>query len=363
MAIYKTPREANYVGQNQSTRLTPAQSRRTKHKEQLGATGGPLLSQQFQPMSAVKRMAAVDSPTVASLIPAKQEQVAAGEGDTEDYPALIHTMRTGGPQSIPPVHVDTISGINQSYGGGRIPHLSALSNQNRLALGNGGHRTAIAHDLGWKVMPVTSYKEESGYGDPEYLRENYGSDESGSYRSSSSSQSASNAASSAASSSLNPGDRSFVPHHTDAGGRDPGARWHAHGRDAGHPPGEGLYSQLHGPAPRAAAAPLSANLSQQQFARTRMGGQPTWQRDIKAVVAEGKNEQPRLPGMDIAKYKPGPHGPEPAQFTGGNASEGPMATHFPGGGRIMTGDRGTTEQRVIRGQRSAPAAVRVAAAL
>lgn len=349
------PREANYVGQNQSTRLTPAQSRRTKHKEGLGATGGPLLSQQFQPMSAIKRMGSVDAGAHATvgedLIPMKQDEVAEGDGDTEDYPALINAMKTGGVKAIPPVHVDTTSAINSDYGS------RAYSPKSNMSLGNGGHRVAIAHDLGWKAMPVTSYKDESGYGDPEFGKESY--DDSGSYGnssygnstgSSSSSQSASNAASSA-DTGLHPGDRSFVPGFTDYGGRAPGNRWHAHGRDGGQPEGEGLYTQLHGPAPHAAAAPLSDNLSQMQFGRTMMG-QSTVHREAMANMNQRNQFQPRLPGMDIARFRARAGVQEPAEFTGGNASEGPMQTHFPGGGRIMTADRGTTEQRQIQAMRA-----------
>jgi hypothetical protein len=342
------PREANYVGQNQTTRLTPAQSRRTKHKEQLGKTGGPLLSQQFQPMSAIERMGSVDAGSDAmvgeDLIPEKQEQVEEGQGDTEDYPALIEAMKTGGVKSIPPVHVDTTSAINRSYGS------DAYSPKSNMSLGNGGHRTAIAHDLGWKVMPVTPYKDESGYGDEEFGKQSYGEGSSGWRDSSGSQQSASNAASSAGSSSaspsssLHPGDRSYIPGVT--GGRDPARRWHAHGRDGAIPPGEGLYSQIHGPAPHAAAAPLS-NLSPMQFGRTNLG-QPTWQRAIKSVVAERNNVQPVLPGMDHYGAQYGSH-----EWSGGNASEGPMETHFPGGGRIQTADRGSIEQHVIRARREA----------
>src|SRR5580698_3533084 len=161
------PREANYVGQNQSTRLTPAQSRRTKHKENLGATGGPLLSQQFTPMNTIKRAYAVDvAGTVGkALIPEKQKQIARGEGDTADYPLLVDTMKKQGVMSIPPVHFGTVDSMNNDYGPG-IPHFNSLhlvGKGNKPALGNGGHRTAIASDLGWKVMHSTPDKADSGY--------------------------------------------------------------------------------------------------------------------------------------------------------------------------------------------------------
>src|ERR1700722_18765923 len=114
------PREANYVGQNQSVKLTPAQSRRTKHKENLGATGGPLLSQQFQPMNAIKNAYAVDvaGKVGKDLIPVKQRQVAEGDGDTDDYPLLVDTMKKQGVSSIPPVHFGTADQMNAAYGPG-----------------------------------------------------------------------------------------------------------------------------------------------------------------------------------------------------------------------------------------------------
>lgn len=268
----KLPREANYVGQNQSVKLTPAQSRRTKHKEQLGATGGPLLSQQFEPMSQIKNAYSVDVPGKVgpSLIPYKQEQVATGQGDTRDYPALVSAMKTGGPMSIPPVHVGTVDSINHEYGGKGdpgmpgIPHLNSahlVGKGNALTLGNGGHRTAIAADLGWKVMRATQFKGQSGYGDAEFthMGDTSASDDDGSYTEQHPHDSGP--------AELQPGDRSYVPGQHDLDPRDnhkdPGARWHAQGPYGAKTAGKGLYSQLH-PAQPAAGAPLT-NLNQQQF--------------------------------------------------------------------------------------------------
>lgn len=299
----KLPREANYVGQNQNAQLTPAQSRRTKHKEQLGATGGPLLSQQFSPMSQIKRAYSVDQAgTVGkSLIPYKQKQVAMGEGDTEDYPALVSAMKTGGPTSIPPVHVGTVDSMNHDYGGKGDPGMPGISWLNSAhlvgkgkapALGNGGHRTAIASGLGWKVMPTTQSKDESGYSDKQFNKSS-GSSSSGSGSESSSTPSVSGG--------LHTGDRSFVPggHQSNVHGKDPGARWHAQGREGGRPPGEGLYSQLH-PAQPAAAAPLTNHLNSQQFAGT-VQGHELIHNQARAMAADRANPQPRLPGMNTAK--------------------------------------------------------------
>jgi hypothetical protein len=68
---------------------------------------------------------------------------------------LHQAMKRGDMNTIPPVHVDTRNQINKMYGGG------AGSNA-KLALGNGGHRVASAHDLGWKRMRITSHPGESG---------------------------------------------------------------------------------------------------------------------------------------------------------------------------------------------------------
>ena len=352
------PREANYVGQNQSTRLTPAQSRRTKHKENLGATGGPLLSQQFTPMNTIKRAYAVDvAGTVGKdLIPEKQRQVTAGEGDTADYPLLVDTMKKQGVMSIPPVHFGTVDSMNSDYGPG-IPHFNSLhlvGKGNAPALGNGGHRTAIASDLGWKVMHSTPDKAESGYketqwgaGDSEYGESGSSSgyhSGSESWRGSTNASYSSDHSSSASSGNTayspgtpQPGDRSFVPmqnsYGDQVGGADPGARWHADGRDGSKPPGEGLYSQLH-PPQAAAAAPLS-HLNQQQFSNSK---------------------QDLLPGMEIDRFKPPSYprsnqrnafsGPVPDSYTGGNASFAGGRQH--GGGPLPSLSQALAQAQAAR---------------
>jgi hypothetical protein len=298
----KLPREANYVGQNQNARLTPAQSRRTKHKEGLGATGGPLLSQQFAPMSQIKRAYSVDAAgTVGkSLIPYKQKQVARGEGDTQDYPALASAMKTGGPTAIPPVHLGTVDSMNAEYGHKGEPGMPGISwfNSAHLvgkgkapALGNGGHRTAIADKLGWKAMPVTPYKDESGYANKQFNKPT--TSEAGSGSSSESTPSVSGG--------LHTGDRSYVRggDQSNIHGKDAGARWHAQGRLGGKTPGEGLYSQLH-PAQPAAAAPLTNHLNSQQFAGTAQG-HDLIHNQARAMANDRANPQPRLPGMNTAK--------------------------------------------------------------
>ena len=300
----KLPREANYVGQNQNAQLTPAQSRRTKHKEQLGATGGPLLSQQFAPMSQIKRAYSVDqSGTVGkSLIPLKEKQVARGEGDTKDYPALVSAMKTGGPASIPPVHIGTVDSLNHEYGGKGDPGMPGISWLNSAhlvgkgkapALGNGGHRTAIAAGLGWKAMPVTPYKDESGYSNTEFNKPSTSEESSGSTSASYTAQSVSGG--------LHTGDRSYVPggHQSNVHGKDAGARWHADGALGGKTPGKGLYSQLH-PAQPAAGAPLTNHLNNQQFAGT-LQGHDLIHNQARAMANDRANPQPRLPGMNTQR--------------------------------------------------------------
>jgi hypothetical protein len=357
------PREANYVGQNQSTRLTPAQSRRTKHKENLGATGGPLLSQQFTPMNTIKRAYAVDvAGTVGKdLIPEKQRQVEAGEGDTADYPLLVDTMKKQGVNSIPPVHFGTVDSMNHDYGPG-IGHFNSLhlvGKGNAPALGNGGHRTAIASDLGWKVMRSTPDKSESGYketkygaGDSEYGESGYSSgssdhssewrDSSGSGNNTNASYSMQNAAAAAGSEmghstasrvvhayspgTPQPGDRSFVPmqdsYGNQVGGADPGARWHADGKDGSKPAGQGLYSRIHPLMNQPAAnAPLTNHLNSQQFAGT-VAGLGTETREQHNNMAIYKNNEDVLPGMHMGNPDAVQRfGVAPA-YTGGNAEHG-----------------------------------------
>jgi hypothetical protein len=270
-------------------------------------------------MNTIKRAYAVDvAGTVGKdLIPEKQRQVAAGEGDTADYPLLVDTMKKQGVMSIPPVHFGTVDSMNQDYGPG-IGHFNSLhlvGKGDAPTLGNGGHRAAIASDLGWKVMRSTPDKAESGYketkygaGDSEYGESSginsYHTDDSsywnrGSHSSSGSSGSSTHTAYKPEPDPTGPqpGDRSYVPmqdtYGNEVGGADPGARWHAWGRDAGKPPGEGLYSQLHPPQP-AAGAPLTLN--QQQFSASK---------------------QDVLPGMNHYGSQYGEH-----EWSAGNAEHG-----------------------------------------
>ncbi len=309
----KLPREANYVGQRQSVQLTGKQRRRVIHKEKVGSEGIPahLSSSQFEPMNAIKRAYAIDTAgTVGkNLIPLKRQQVAEGKGDTEDYDLLRDTMRSKGVKAIPPVHVGTVDQLNRDYGGKDEPGMPGISHLNSLhmvgkgdalALGNGGHRTAIAADLGWKVMPVTHDKMNSGYGNEEFMKDPDEPEWSAEHVPSSDGNHDIVQHDPSGGMRYQPGARSYVPGNT--GEADPGARWHAHGRDAGYPPGEGLYSRLHPlmNAP-AAGAPLSANLNQQQFSASRQDVLPGMRRtlprmekpSLSQALAQAMNGQKR----------------------------------------------------------------------
>ena len=118
-------------------------------------TGSYLSPDQFMSMRRVKNLAALDSGTggpVRDLIPDKQHEVEYGIGDTADYPALTDQMRADGPKGteVPPILVNRGSSTSYPAEG---------------TLGNGGHRVAIAHDLGWKAMRYTRDPDESGWGD------------------------------------------------------------------------------------------------------------------------------------------------------------------------------------------------------
>ena len=69
------------------------------------------------------------------------------------YAPLVQAMRAGGPDAIPPLHV--AKDASAHYGGNNIF-------PGRTQLGNGGHRLAIAHQLGWTHMRVTPNIYESG---------------------------------------------------------------------------------------------------------------------------------------------------------------------------------------------------------
>jgi hypothetical protein len=76
------------------------------------------------------------------------------ENSEEYYGNLREHMRAVGPEGVAPIHVQP-RGKPGAYGGG-FP----LEHAN---LGNGGHRVAIAMELGWTHMRTTSDKGASGY--------------------------------------------------------------------------------------------------------------------------------------------------------------------------------------------------------
>jgi hypothetical protein len=94
------------------------------------------------------------------------------ENQPEYYGALKEHMREVGPEGVAPIHVQPKGGRN-AYGGGTDEHAN---------LGNGGHRVAIAMELGWTHMRTTSAKQSSGYDEEsEYGKDNDGYDESDNY--------------------------------------------------------------------------------------------------------------------------------------------------------------------------------------
>ena len=77
------------------------------------------------------------------------------ENSEEYYGNLKEHMREVGPEGVAPIHVEP-RGKSSAYGAGVGPLEHAR-------LGNGGHRVAIAMELGWTHMRTTSAKQSSGY--------------------------------------------------------------------------------------------------------------------------------------------------------------------------------------------------------
>lgn len=216
---------------------------------------------------------------------------------------------------------------------------------------------AIAKDLGWKAMRYTSDKEESGYGDDRFpLNEGGENWDESSYHNSGEHSSGVNGWGGGSTSAA----RSHIPQGGRLGYGYEGMKWH----NANHP--QGLYTQLHGPA--------ETHLNEQQFALTRGGVRNTDYRGAKAQMNKQANRQPTLPGMPP---KTGDWAPDsnavpssvnrimghlrgagiqtgdgmetmrgkimkqgnPVGGTSAALGTGQSDTHWPGGGRILTGDR------------------------
>ena len=81
----------------------------------------------------------------------------------ETHGAGLHahmSRQRGNWNSIPPVHVDNGVNIDDQYGEPRSQPGSIRNAQ--FALGNGGHRVAVANDLGWKRIGISSDISQTG---------------------------------------------------------------------------------------------------------------------------------------------------------------------------------------------------------
>jgi hypothetical protein len=213
--------------------------------------------------------------------------------------------------SVPPILIRDQFGTSSA---GDTPQ----RNPGAYQLGNGGHRVAIAHELGWKAMRTTDSKVQSGYGDTRFNGNNGGDENSdvdshanvlGSEHSSD--QPWSEFTSSGANGYGIPANSGYTAVRKAAkerGSLDPAMTW-GHGGNANVGRTHGLHTDLHGPDPHI------ANLSAQQF------------NGVPAPEGQGK-----LPGM-------------PPHFVGGGPTEGvpgydTSAPHgrWPGGGKVLTGD-------------------------
>ena len=246
---------------------------------------------QLTKMSHVLKMDSVDTPghEVGGEYGNLQKKMSDVQG-WNGYDDLTEAMRSKDPRSIPPLHVGTSKAIRKSYRASGP--MSA-----RPMLGNGGHRSAIAHDLGWKVIATTPYKSASGYGDSEMkggtdavnsrsLSEDYGGDGSSG---------------------------------TSGGGYEPSSY--------------GYGDSYHDPSDNSQATPPSSPLQPSQFTT---GSQQT------KLGTEAKGQE-MLPGMGRKINARGTYARTAGggnAWSGGNADDpGASETSWPGGGRIMTGDR------------------------
>lgn len=238
-------------------------------------SGAYLSPRQFISMRRLMDVNALDQGAggpVRDLIPYKRNEVAQGIGDTADYDLLSDTMRSQGPKGtdVPPVWLTT------NHWTGAPAKANPSEDPRAHYLGNGGHRTAIAHDLGWKAIRWTGHAGASGYDDDEYQKgddDDYYDGEPNSYAHTSWQHSSSGSSRQASMSYANPSahnPRSHIPGHTGGSAGWKGMRWH---KDSS----PGLYTELHGKPP--------SNLNSQQFG------------DVKALF--GGAQQPPLPGMEI----------------------------------------------------------------
>jgi hypothetical protein len=93
------------------------------------------------------------------------------EDSEEYYGNLKEHMRQAGPEGVAPIHVQPKGGRN-TYGGGTDEHAN---------LGNGGHRVALAMELGWTHMRTTSSKQASGYAEEDEYGKGMGDEDSADY--------------------------------------------------------------------------------------------------------------------------------------------------------------------------------------
>ena len=71
---------------------------------------------------------------------------------------LYSAMKAGGPTAVPPIHVDSVEGMAYTFGDDPEDYGNA-----RLAVGNGGHRVAIANALNWKRIGISSNISTTGH--------------------------------------------------------------------------------------------------------------------------------------------------------------------------------------------------------
>jgi hypothetical protein len=88
------------------------------------------------------------------------------------YGALKEHMREMGPENVAPIHVQPRGKVPAYGGGGPLEHAN---------LGNGGHRVAIAMELGWTHMRTTSEKGASGYAEEDEYGKGEGGEDSDAY--------------------------------------------------------------------------------------------------------------------------------------------------------------------------------------
>lgn len=111
-------------------------------------------------LDEIKRLPSVDAidmpggGTVADILPYKRRE--AREDYAEHTPTRVSMKHEG---QTYPIHIGPAHQVLSAYGANHKRHEYA---PDQLMVGNGGHRIAMAEDLGWKQMHYSSNQHDTG---------------------------------------------------------------------------------------------------------------------------------------------------------------------------------------------------------